>query len=167
MTQKQVESSITRLNLSKITVDEDIQPRTQLNETVIEKYSEAMLIGAQFPPITVFYDGFQYWLADGFHRVRAKKLIGGRKILAEVRFGARRDAILYAVSANTTHGLSLCNIDEHEFFDKVLYNNDRKTLISPEEIKNRQRSRKHKTRTRKDLRSKVHINQQKTCNSPN
>lgn len=157
--QAQIGSSITRLNLSKIILDQEIQPRSELNETVIEKYSEAMQIGAQFPPITVFYDGSKYWLADGFHRVQAKKAIGGRKILAEVRFGARRDAIFYAVGANRTHGLSLCNADEHEFFDKVLYNNDRKTLISPEEIKNRQRSRKHKIGTRKDRRSKVHINQ--------
>lgn len=134
------------LKISEITLDKEIQPRSQLNEAVIEKYSEAMLIGAQFPPITVFFDGSQHWLADGFHRVQAKKAIGGRKILTEVRFGARRDALLYAVGANTTHGLALSKSDKNKFFGNVLYEDKSNALISSNKIQNRKRNSKSNQR---------------------
>lgn len=141
MTQKQVDSTVTRLNLSKITVDEGIQPRSQLNKTVIAEYSEAMQAGAKFPPVTVFYDGFQYWLADGFHRVRAKKLIGGRKILTEVVRGTRRDAILYAAGANTMHGLQRTNADKLRLAERSFYDgkNDSPPLLNKAANHHRQR----------------------------
>lgn len=112
MTHKQIGSSIVKINLSRITLDQEIQPRTQIDETVIAEYSEAMQMGAIFPPVTVLYDGSKYWLADGFHRVKAKKRIGGRKILAEIRLGSRRDAILFSVGANARHGLQRTNTDK-------------------------------------------------------
>ena len=31
--------------------------------------------GAIFPPVTVFFDGEHFWLADGFHRVQAAETI--------------------------------------------------------------------------------------------
>lgn len=130
------------LEISEITLDKEIQPRSQLNETVIEKYSEAMLIGAQFPPITVFYDGFKHWLADGFHRVQAKRAVGERKILAEIMFGARRDAILYAVGANTIHGLALSKSDKRKIFGNVLYKDKRNALLPSNKAQNRKRNSK-------------------------
>lgn len=89
------DSSITNLDLSEINLDEEVQPRKQTNQAVVQEYTGAMKLGAKFPPVTVFYDGAEYWLADGFHRVRAKESIGQPIICAEVWLGSRRDAILF------------------------------------------------------------------------
>jgi hypothetical protein len=40
-------------------------------QTKIDEYVLAMNEGADFPPLTVFWDGEHYWLADGFHRLGA------------------------------------------------------------------------------------------------
>jgi hypothetical protein len=67
---------------------------------------------AKFPPITVFYDGTDYWLADGFHRVEVHKQLGLVEIEADIRQGTRRDAVLYSVGANSSHGLRRTNEDK-------------------------------------------------------
>ncbi|KAI9129462.1 hypothetical protein [Acaryochloris sp. CCMEE 5410] len=85
------------LSISKIKIDQEIHVFSKLNDAVISEFSEAMQRGADFPPITVFYDGSEYWLADGFHRIKAKEANGDRNILAEVEFGSRHEAKLYAV----------------------------------------------------------------------
>jgi hypothetical protein len=69
-----------------------------------EGYSEDMAAGAVFPPVTVFFDGTEYWLADGWHRVCAARCLGWQAIAAEVLPGGLRDAEWYAFSANATHG---------------------------------------------------------------
>ncbi|EYB69087.1 hypothetical protein DEIPH_ctg011orf0055 [Deinococcus phoenicis] len=72
------------------------------------------------PPVTVFYDGSEYWLADGFHRYRAHEQIEWREIDADVRQGTRRDAILYSVGANSTHGLRRTNADKRRAVETLL-----------------------------------------------
>lgn len=93
------------LSISSITIDHGIFPRSQFNESVLSEYSEAIHRGAQFPPVTVFYDGCEYWLADSFHQVLAMEVVGRMEIQAAVLFGCRRDAVLFAVRANSKHGL--------------------------------------------------------------
>jgi hypothetical protein len=51
-------------------------------------------------------------LADGFHRLRAFIAADRETIPADVRQGTRRDAILYSVGANETHGLRRTNDDK-------------------------------------------------------
>ncbi|MGR3278320.1 ParB N-terminal domain-containing protein [Acaryochloris marina NIES-2412] len=108
------------LNLSQIELDSDIQPRQQLNQEVITEYADAMKQGATFPPVIVFYDNSKYWLADGFHRVNAKKSIGEHKIFAEIQYGSYRDAVLYAVGVNATYGLQRNNADKRKVIKKLL-----------------------------------------------
>ncbi len=98
--------------LHQIRTDGGTQPREYLNELVLEEYVEAMSQGAEFPPVTLFYDGVHYWLADGFHRFFAAKKYGVDALLAETHQGTRRDAILYAAGANATHGLRRTNADK-------------------------------------------------------
>lgn len=99
------EKSITALSLNEIATDGGTQSRLKLNHVTIEDYAEAMQAGVEFPPITVFYDGKIYWLADGFHRVAAARKAFVEDIACEVRQGTRRDAVLYSVGANAAHGL--------------------------------------------------------------
>jgi hypothetical protein len=57
------------------------QPRVCLDDDVVERYAEAMVADLwdfrkSSAPITAFFDGATYWLADGFHRVAAAKKAG-------------------------------------------------------------------------------------------
>lgn len=58
------------------------------------------------------YDGNDYWLWDGFHRLDAHKKAGCTSIRANVKQGTRRDAVLASVGANNNHGLRRTNDDK-------------------------------------------------------
>lgn len=100
------------LALEFIAINGGTQSRACLQDSTVDEYAEAMDDGAEFPPILVFYDGEKYWLADGFHRVAAAKKLEWGEITATIRSGTRRDAVLYSVGANATHGLRRTNADK-------------------------------------------------------
>jgi uncharacterized ParB-like nuclease family protein len=70
--------------VSKIRLDGGTQPRAALDASAIEDYAKAMSSGAAFPPVTVYYDGENYWVADGFHRVKAASAAALDSIECEV-----------------------------------------------------------------------------------
>lgn len=94
-----------RLPLSQIRTDGGTQARAQLHQGTVLEYARAMQEGHYFPAVAVFYDGSHYWLADGFHRLAASHQAGFRDIEVDLKLGTRRQAILYAVGSNATHGL--------------------------------------------------------------
>ncbi len=100
--------------------DGDTQPRAAIDETTVSEYVEAMEEGAIFPPVTVFFDGEHFWLADGFHRVQAAETIGLLKVTVEVKQGSLRDAVLYSCGANATHGLRRSNADKRRAVLRLL-----------------------------------------------
>lgn len=100
------------LPVAHIRVDAGIQQRVQLNMFAVEDYAEAMRAGATFPPVVVFSDGQDYWLADGFHRLAAAERAELETVAVDLRSGTRRDAILYAVGANADHGIRRTNADK-------------------------------------------------------
>lgn len=102
------------LEISKIKIDEQTQSRVALNQDTVKEYAQAMLDGVEFPAITVFFDGVDYWLADGYHRYFAAKEAGFTSILEHVTPGTKRDAILFSVGANATHGLRRTNVDKRK-----------------------------------------------------
>lgn len=106
------DSTVQFVELAKIRLNGGTQPRSKLYEEVVSEYAEDMKQGANFPPVTIYYDGKDYWLADGFHRVRAKEATGAKEIEAEVISGELRDAILHSVGANADHGLRRTNADK-------------------------------------------------------
>jgi len=100
------------LAISKIRTDGGTQSRDSLNEATVAEYAEAMKDGVEFPPIITFHDGSHHWLADGFHRVMAANTAGVTGLSAMVHKGTRRDAVLYSVGANASHGLRRTNADK-------------------------------------------------------
>jgi uncharacterized ParB-like nuclease family protein len=74
------------INLSRrlIRTDGGTQPRSFVDYDAVDDYAEAMGTGAKFPPITVFYDGTDYWLADGFHRIAAVQQRGIDEVECDV-----------------------------------------------------------------------------------
>lgn len=113
-------SSISQLHLSKIRTDGGTQPREEVSPDIASEYAEAMKAGATFPPVTVFYDGTEYWLADGFHRVVAAGYASRNEISAEIKQGTRREAVLFSTGANSTHGLRRTNADKRRAVETLL-----------------------------------------------
>ena len=103
------------IKLSDIVIDAGTQQRVTPTDSVVDEYCEAIKCGAKFPPVTVFSNGVEYYLVDGFHRYFAHKNAGGiDAIEAEVYEGTKRDAILFSASVNGTHGLRLTNQDKRK-----------------------------------------------------
>lgn len=100
------------VNITEITADPAVQPRERMDMAMVMEYAGEMQAGTQFPPVIVFHDGASYWLADGFHRYEAARQSQYSIIAADVREGGRREAILYSVGSNATHGLRRSNADK-------------------------------------------------------
>ena len=101
------------LKLADIRVDGGTQSRAAITEDTVAEYAEAMADpNTVFPPVVVYYDGREYWLADGFHRVEAWRRVGREEVPAEIRQGDRRRAILHSCGANAAHGLRRSNADK-------------------------------------------------------
>lgn len=108
------------LELSSIRIDGGTQSRAEQNQSVVTEYADAYKNGAQMPPVVVFYDGSEYWLADGFHRYLAAKQADKKAISEEVIPGTRRDAVLYSLGANARHGLRRSNADKRRAVETML-----------------------------------------------
>ena len=108
------------IELSKVRIDVKTQPRAELNQDTIAEYAEAYKSGANLPPVTLFFDGSSYWLADGFHRYNAARDAGRTTIYEEIIPGTLRDAILYSLSANSKHGLRRSNADKKKAVKTLL-----------------------------------------------
>lgn len=109
-----------KIKLSLIRQDGGTQAREKMNPEAIKEYSASMLDGVEFPPVVLFHDGSTYWLGDGFHRVAAAIEAKQKAIAAEVHDGGFRDAILYAVGANASHGLRRTNADKRRSVSRLL-----------------------------------------------
>jgi ParB-like chromosome segregation protein Spo0J len=108
------------LAIADLVVDDRIQARVNFDADAVNDYAEALENGATFPPVVVFHDGERHWLADGFHRVAAFKKAGREEIECDIRSGTQRDAILFAVGANSAHGLRRSNSDKRKAVSVLL-----------------------------------------------
>lgn len=109
-----------QLAIEKIRLDGGTQPRESLDGETIATYVEAWQSNAEFPPITVFFDGTDYWCADGFHRTESAKAARVEKIRADIRQGSQRDAILFSAGANDKHGKPRTNADKRRSVTRLL-----------------------------------------------
>lgn len=108
------------LKTTQIRADGGTQPRAMLDGDTVDTYCDDLKNGATFPPVVVFYDGTTHWLADGFHRFYAHNKAMVTSIVADVRQGTRRDAVLYSVGANATHGKPRTNADKRRAVSLLL-----------------------------------------------
>lgn len=106
------EAHVTVVAIARLRRDGGTQPRDHVSMDVAKEYAEALADGAVLPAVTAFYDGTDYWLADGFHRVIAHELVDLTDIEVDVRQGTRREAILFSVGANASHGYRRSNMDK-------------------------------------------------------
>ena len=126
---------IQSLPLEVIRRDGGTQMREAISEVTVITYAEHMQDGAQFPPIVVFNDGSDYWLADGFHRAGGYERAGIENVPAEVIEGTRLDAVKYALHANATNGKPRTSGDLKKAYDAAVNNGICKAADTKEVIK--------------------------------
>lgn len=108
------------LDIRAIRTDGGTQPRAQIDMTTVAEYAEDMANEAAFPPVVVFFDGENYWLADGFHRYHAALSLGLAEIDADLRQGTLQEAQWYSYSVNQSHGLRRSNDDKRRAVEAAL-----------------------------------------------
>ena len=102
-----------KIELKKIRLDGNTQPRVKIDDHTVQTYTEVVLDSdSVMPPVDVFFDGVNYWLADGFHRWHAHKRAGYTEIDCTIHNGTKRDAWIFSRGANDKHGLARSNEDK-------------------------------------------------------
>ncbi|BDM83616.1 hypothetical protein [Acaryochloris marina] len=145
MSYSKVDNSFTNLKLSDITLDNEIQSYQQLIQEVVGEFAEAMRQGAKFPPVVVFFDGDNYWLADGLHRFLAKQFVAEQSISTEVQPGSRYDAKFYSARANLNPSDIHSSEEKHRFFENILYDGQSEPLQYLDQSPNRSRRKRGQT----------------------
>jgi hypothetical protein len=100
------------VNPAVIRTDGGTQSRCKLDLEAVQDLAEALRAGNPIPAIRVYDDGTDLWLADGFHRVAAAKVVELDEIEALVLPGGQRDAFLYCLGANSEHGVRRTSADK-------------------------------------------------------
>jgi hypothetical protein len=93
------------LSVDVINISGGTQSRLKIDQNYVEEIYEKMKEEVEYDAVTIFFDGKEYWLADGFHRYHATRKLGKASIKCKITNGLLRDAILYSKSANNQHGL--------------------------------------------------------------
>ncbi len=113
------------LNLSGLTLAPGVQLKARsVDERVVRSFADALESGSVFPPVVAFDDGETLWLADGFHRVAALRLLGRSEIEADVRSGGRQEASVHAALANVTGGRLMSRAEKREAGERLIKSTD-------------------------------------------
>jgi len=121
------------ISLDKIVTDAGTQMRVTLLESAVAEYAGLLSDVKQWPfdlPLTVFHDGTDYYLADGFHRYMAAVRSERSSAPCSVITGSVRDAVKYALSANARHGLRRTNDDKRKAVQTALDDDEWSELSS-------------------------------------
>jgi len=108
------------MKITQLKIELQTQSRVSINQEAVTEYADAMMDGEKFPPVTAFYDGKEYYLADGYHRYFAAKKAGLDEIDCDVKNGTLRDAVLFSVGVNSAHGLRRSNEDKRKAVMTIL-----------------------------------------------
>lgn len=114
---------VTQVPIDTIDTTDETQSRASMNSELISQYTEAMLAGAEFPPVDLFRDWMvdeKHFIADGHHRVHAARAAGLETINAIVHAGGLDEAIEFSCGANKTHGLYRSNADKRRAVSLML-----------------------------------------------
>lgn len=124
--------TIRKLLVDVIRVDGSTQNRKAISEETVEAYTELWVEAgngeAPFPPCDVFYDGSDYWCADGFHRLFAAVRAKQASITCKLHQGTPRDAFLFGCHANARHGLRRSGKDKRFAVERMLADDEWRKL---------------------------------------
>jgi len=111
---------VQKLKLTQIRTDGGTQARVSLNQDTVNEYAQQMQDGDVFPPVVIFSDGSNNWLADGFHRYFASRQIGSVDIAVQKHEGTVDEATLYAFGATARRGLSFTKEDYKHIVTRMM-----------------------------------------------
>jgi hypothetical protein len=117
-------SEIKALNIGAIVLDPRLQPRVEMNQDLVETYARCMDHGDEFDPVTVFFDGMNYKLTSGWHRLHAHKLLGKASIRARIINGTFTEALWNSIGSNNKNGARLSIADKRRNVQVVLEHED-------------------------------------------
>jgi len=85
------------LKFLQLSVDDELAREESLDDAALEDATLSIRCGsmrAARPPMKVFFDGCQFWLASHFHRYEAARRLGARhqEFWCEIEPGSRDDA---------------------------------------------------------------------------
>ena len=109
-----------RISIDKIRMDGGTQVRVMLDDDLIKRYACLMADEQDLDPILLYFDGEQYWLVDGFHRVGAARELGKSTIPAIVKQRSQAQAVWDSLTANGRHGKQLTPADRIAAIKKAL-----------------------------------------------
>ena len=118
------------LSVDVLITDGGTQSRVSISEETVADYTEVIESNGSawpFPPIVVYHDGNQYFVADGFHRVLAARRAKRGNIPCEVRKGTAQDALRFGMTANDTHGLRMSQADKRNCVELLLDGDEKLT----------------------------------------
>lgn len=120
------------VRIDALRLDGGTQPRHGINTAYVAELAESIVEGVTLPPVDVIYDGTNYWLYDGFHRVAAHQAAGILIVDANIHQGTQADAQWRSYAANQTHGLRRTNEDKERAIKAALRHPNGITLANRE-----------------------------------
>ncbi len=108
------------VSLTKIRIDGGTQSREAIDQKTVDEYANAYAALVKMPPLVVYFDGVDAWLADGFHRYHAAKKAGTQAVDVDWREGTLETAKFYAAGANAGHGLRRNDGDKQRAIQMLL-----------------------------------------------
>ena len=108
------------VKIKKIIGGTKVLVRSKIDPVHLARFKEDMIRGDKFPPVQAVFDGKDYLLYDGNHRVQANLENGNTTIWVDIIEGTARDAMLLALSANADHGKRRSNEDKNKAVIKCL-----------------------------------------------
>lgn len=108
------------IELEHLILDERLQPRSLMNQSLVDEYMEDIADGDTFPPVEVIEVNDRFYLTDGWHRVAAFRALSHTTVLANVTPGNMEQAILASSGANASHGLRRTNADKRRSVIRLL-----------------------------------------------
>ncbi len=111
-------------------IDGNTQSRLAVNDDVVDEYADIIKAAGTewpFPPIDVFHDGTDYYVADGFHRFLAAQRSKRGSIPCRIHQGTAKDARIFGMTANDRHGLRMSRADKRACVEWLLDNGGKMT----------------------------------------
>ena len=114
-------------------IDGDTQSRVAINEDTVADYAEVISNSDgdwPFPSLDVFHDGTDYYVADGFHRFLAAQRSKRGTFPCRIHKGTAKDARIFGMTANDTHGLRMTRADKRACVEWLLDCGDKMTQVA-------------------------------------
>lgn len=116
---------LTKLAIKLLVLDADTQARVSVSQDTVDEYADVIEASEgewPFDPIDVFHDGSKYFVADGFHRTMAAIRHKLQVVPSRVHLGTAKDAKIFGMTANDSHGLRMSRADKRSCVEWLLDN---------------------------------------------